>query len=110
MAKIKKVHLDGQRFRLTKDNGGINQFEESGALHPTKRTKKYPYGRQPKSSKWGDVWVGYSVFCGAWRTTMFGADTWWVTSPVTEILEFSKDKKFVRFKTMNSIYTAEVIM
>lgn len=35
---------------------------------------------------------------------MFGADTYWITTPVTEILEVSKDKLYARFRTGNSEY------
>lgn len=91
--KLKKVKLAGSRFSLEREKDGAG---DSGAL--------YPMG--DKTQPWGVIKVGYSVFCGAWRTTMFGADTWWLTTPVTEILKVNKGKTEVRFKTGNSVYVA----
>ena len=52
--------------------------------------------------------VGSTVRVGACRTTMFGADTYWTTTAVTEILEYDVDEEtgygFIKFKTGNSVY------
>lgn len=50
-----------------------------------------------------DLKVGWAVRVGADRATMFGDDTYWTTTYITEILD--SDETSVRFKTGNSIYT-----
>lgn len=50
-----------------------------------------------------DIQEGWAVRVGADRATMFGADTYWTTTLITEILETNKQS--IRFKTGNSIYT-----
>lgn len=50
-----------------------------------------------------DLKVGWAVRVGAARATMFGADTYWTTTYITEILD--SDETSIRFKTGNSIYT-----
>lgn len=97
--KITKVQLVGQRFGLKRIGDGAGDM---GALYPLNAKT----GKAPRNAKCGEIRVGWMVFCGAWRTTMFGADTWWRTSPVTEILEISEKKDYVKFKTGNSVYEA----
>ena len=61
--------------------------------------------RISKSGLKYDGWpeVGEVVQVGANRTTMFGSDTWWRTTPITEIV--SRDKDEIVFRTTNSTYS-----
>ena len=97
MSKITKVELDGMRGTLIRERDGAG---DCGYM------SSYNRGAGPKSHrKYGFIEVGHSVFCGAIFTSTFGADTYWITTPVTEILEVNEAKTKVQFKTGNSIYT-----
>lgn len=111
------------RWRLTRDSDGAG---DSGVIT----------GLADAEEGWfaNEVRVGALVRVGAWRTTMFGADTYWTTTRVTEITfdgieEIEVDDhvfneellryelhgtKFVKaqvvkFKTGNSSYTLTLI-
>lgn len=43
-----------------------------------------------------------AIRVGARTTTMFGADTWWQTTKIQEIIE--EKENYVKFRTGNSIY------
>jgi hypothetical protein len=52
--------------------------------------------------------IGYGVRVGSSFARSYSSQDWWQTSPVTEILEETKDEKglrTVKFKTRNSVYT-----
>jgi len=97
-----KVSLDGSRFSLRRERDGQG---DAGALYILDPKT----GKAKKDSKWGDIEIGFSVYCGAWRTSTYDADTYWITTPVTSILEVNRDRTRVKFKTGNSVYIAEAI-
>ena len=71
---------------------------DQGAMSWCLRSKDDHYHGRPK--------VGYVVRVGAARTTMFGADTWWQTTPVDRIISDEPSK--IVFETANgSTYTWE---
>lgn len=94
---MKSVQMKGSRFSIERESDGRGDY---GMLYPTEDDSKL-------EKRVGLINVGQSVFCGAWRATMFGADTYWITTKVTEILEVNDDKTEVKFKTGNSIYIAK---
>ena len=51
----------------------------------------------------GEIIIGHSIKCGSPLARTFGSD-WWITTPVTEILEVNEEKTEARVKTGNSIY------
>jgi len=51
--------------------------------------------------------VGYVIRVGSVTARSYQAQDWWQTSMITDIIE-DKDS-FVRFKTLNSEYTWEII-
>ena len=57
----------------------------------------------------GSIKVGFAVECGSVYARTTSWQDYWMTTPITEILEINDDKSFVRFKTKNSEYTIEVI-
>ena len=46
--------------------------------------------------------VGVGMVVGSWRARSFSNQDYWITTPVTEIIE--EDEKYVKFKTKNSTY------
>lgn len=74
------------------DSGGLSCLikDEAGKIITE-------YNAKPK--------VGYSVQVGSITARTFGYQDYWVTTPVTEILE-EKDN-YVRFRTRNSEYEWE---
>ena len=52
--------------------------------------------------------VGYSIKVGSVTAGTYSTRDWWMTTPVTEILEEEKNEEgkylYVKFKTGNSIY------
>lgn len=46
--------------------------------------------------------VGCSMLVGSWRASTYSRQDYWLTTPVTEILEETED--YVKFKTGNSVY------
>lgn len=102
--QLTKIQMKGSRFSVERlrDGGG-----DAGALWPFDWDDKEHFGRKLEDAQWGEIRIGSGVFCGAWRTTMFGADTFWQTTPVTEILEVNEQRTYVKFKTRNSLYEAK---
>lgn len=81
----------------TKDRGDSGAM--SMALIPDATGITHEHDARPR--------VGVAMCVGALRSTMFGADTWWRTTVIKEILEDTPDK--VVFKTISgSEYTWEV--
>lgn len=97
---ITKAKLEGGRFRLSRvgDRAG-----DSGSMLVSIDPKT------TKPSKNGEIVVGSVVRCGSVIARSYTWQDYWTTTPVTEILEVSEDKKTVKFKTRNSVYVAESI-
>ncbi len=78
------------------DSGGMSM-----ALipDPLDRIIEYEHDARPR--------VGVAMRVGAIRATLFGADTWWQTNIIKEILDDTPNR--VVFKTKSgSIYTWEI--
>jgi hypothetical protein len=56
----------------------------------------------------GDIAIGCAVQCGSIYARSYQHQDWWLTTPITEILEISDDKDYVKFKTGNSLYELKV--
>ena len=54
----------------------------------------------------GEIRVGCRVECGSLTARSYSGQDFWLTTPVTEILEVNDDKTEVKFKTGNSTYIA----
>lgn len=85
-------------LRRTRDNAG-DSGGSSQTVRLNEQTGKLEYG--------GDVpQVGYAVKVGSVTARSYSNQDWWMTTPVTEILEEIKDDKghYIRFSTGNSEY------
>lgn len=95
LVKPDSVKVTGSRYSLSRVGDGVG---DSGgrleAINPL--TAKVESG-------FGVIKVGFCVLCGSIGTRTFGND-FWLTTPVTEILEIGEDNKYVKFKTKNSVY------
>jgi len=53
----------------------------------------------------GELHLGCSIQCGSQYARTMQWQDWWLTTPITEFLEISKDGTFVKFRTKNSVYS-----
>lgn len=88
MAKLNKLHLDGTK-----------ELKDFGSQ--VRCLKFKPNGDILEECKTGEPRIGYSMFVGT-------LNHWWITSPITEIVEVRKNEKglfeYCLFKTNNSTY------
>ena len=101
---MKEIRLDGIKGRLTRERDGAG---DAGYFYAFDIEESEDGVREINQEN-GKIVVGKHVFCGAIFASMFGADTYWMTTKVSEILEVNEDKTFCRFKTGNSIYSLKV--
>lgn len=90
---MKSVTLKPGRYRCFREDG----FGDVGFMFRPQSPTTNRFVGKPRQ-----IQVGKRQFCG-------NLNTWIVTSQVIEILEVNKEKTFCRFKTLNSIYTVEVV-
>ena len=98
MKKLQSVKLEGSRFGISRERDGAG---DSGMMLSSLDPEQ---GYKPVGDN-GEIRVGCRIKCGTPYARTFGQG-WWMTTVVTEILEVSEDRTFVRFKTGNSIYQA----
>ena len=88
MADLVKIHSDGRQE--LKDGGAMCDaiaWNEDG-------TYKEIAGHEPI--------IGCSMMVGSFRARSFANQDWWLTTPVTKIVE--KTEKYCLFETENSTY------
>jgi hypothetical protein len=81
-----RVKLEGGYFRVTRERDGEGDV---GKLTPVDRRTWDMVGEE------GEIIVGLSMTVG-----FYG----WTTTPVTDIMYVSEDKKEAKVKTLNSVY------
>ena len=106
---MKSVKLDGGKFRLAKE--GDPKCGDSGPMLVSlkaieKEDGLWELGQEGEN---GEIHLDCCIRCGSIYARSYQYQDWWQTSYVTEILEVADDNSWVRFKTRNSIYKAEVI-
>ena len=94
---MKKIRMKAGRYRLVRERDG-----EGYSGHML-------ISIDPKTGdvvgKNGEVYIGCCIRCGTFYAGTFTDRDWWMTTPVTKILEQDKDNSKIKFKTGNSIYT-----
>lgn len=95
MATLNKILPDGKR-----------EFKEQGARVECIVWKKD--GTFKKQIKGGTPTVGCSMLVGSVTARSYSSQDYWLTTPITEIIELRKDEnnliEYCRFKTQNSEY------
>ena len=92
------IKLNGGRYSLKRERDG------RGDSGPMFRSIDPSTGK--KKGEEGEIHMGCAIQCGTFFARSYSAQDWWLTTPVTEILEISDDGNTVKFKTGNSIYIA----
>jgi len=91
------IRLNGGRYRLRRDRDGAG---DSGMMLNAICAET---GKRVGEN--GEIAVGCAVQCGTpFGRTMSDQD-WWLTMPITEIIERSDEDKCIKFRTQNSTYT-----
>ena len=90
------IKLKPGRYSLVRDRDGAG---DSGHM-----LVPFNWDTRKEVGENGTLQVGMGLKCGSMYARTFGSD-WWLTTPITEILERSETK--VRFRTGNSTYTVE---
>ncbi len=86
-------------LRRTRDGAGDSgPMSDAITFDPTTGERTYEHNSRPK--------VGACMKVGSPYVRSFVAQDWWMTTPITEILEDEED--YVRFKTGNSEYEWKV--
>ena len=101
MEKIGRVMMHPGKYALRRDRDGAG---DSGPL-----LMSHLYNPETKKIEHfqNEIVVGCSIECGSITGRSYSAQDYWLTTPVTEILEVNEDKSVVKFKTGNSIYTVK---
>lgn len=92
---MKKIKLKGSRFHLSRESDGEG---DSGHLLVS-------INPDTMDSYQNEIRVGCCVQCGSLYARSMQWQDYWMTTPVTEILEVTTNT--VKFKTKNSIYIVE---
>ena len=85
-------------IRMSDGKGDSGSNVEAIRLNPETDNPEYKHTREPI--------VGWALRVGSVTARTYSNQDWWMTTPVTEIMERTeKDNElYVKFKTGNSIY------
>jgi len=91
--------IEGHRYSLVRERDGAG---DSGPM-----LMPFDWSKRAEVGKNGTIQIGLGVKCGSIYGRTFSNQDWWLTTPVTEIIEQGKDKdgSWVKFRTGNSVYT-----
>lgn len=105
---LKKVKLNGTRFSLKRNGDNIG---DSGAILLSYKvpTKAGMSAEDLQAGVNGEVRVGCRILCGSNYARSYQYQDYWLTTAVVKILAVNKNKTKVKFATLNSVYTVEVI-
>ena len=101
---MNRIELPRGRYSLRRDRDGAG---DSGPMLMT-----FDWD-QRKDCEQGVIEVGKGVKCGSLYARSYSGQDWWLTTPVTEIIDairvYNEESKewedHIRFKTGNSLYT-----
>jgi len=104
---MERFKLKGSKFSVTRESDG------QGDSGPLFRAVRWPEGvlsatidQLERVGETGEIIVGCCMYCGSITARSYSAQDWWLTSPVTEILETGETDKgsWAKVKTGNSVY------
>lgn len=93
--------MPGGPYSLIRERDGVG---ESGQMLKSINPKT---GKQEGEN--GEVILGCALQCGSFYARTYQVQDWWLTTPVTEILEQAEDGAWVKVKTGNSVYMVKSI-
>jgi hypothetical protein len=90
------IKIKGSRYSLERD---YDRSGDSGSM-------LVPFNfNERKEGENGTIQIGCGVKCGSIYARTMQAQDWWMTTPITEIIEKAEDNSWVKFRTKNSVYT-----
>ena len=101
MEKIERVKMAPGKYALRREQDG------AGDAGPLLISHLYNAEADKSEHFQNEIVMGCSVECGSISGRSYSAQDFWLTTPVTEILEVNEDQSVVRFKTGNSVYTVK---
>ena len=104
MSKVMSIKLKPGKYSLSREGDGAGDSGPRLMSLTDPDKKDFHYDELIRVGENGEIHVGCRIECGSINGRTYSEQDFWLTTPVTEILEVSEDKDYVKFKTGNSTY------